>query len=246
MTGVAVTDAMTERYWTWLLGLKNTDFVNFTGHVITKDPGGTVAFLMDPADVPNGGAFAQVTAGNLTPNQQVLIPLWLGSADDCVHCGNPPNNSQLNLTSKKKWELGRIISQVSINGANVLASREGFLDVDVCFNPGTNQVTDNYHGASNTSLRHDHTVPITGGLFMNLNIPATSHKLNQGTFVSGLHAYTTITGFWAVISPSDGGLSSWSTGNTISYSTTVGLNSIGGCSNPNPINYSATITYTVT
>ena|SRR5215831_8715409 len=116
---VAVTDAITARYWQWVIGLTQADFD--AGHVITTDPGGSgVAFLMDPRDGPNGGTSTQTAKLNsmLSPNQPILIPLWIGLADD----SDGAENSQLNVTAKINYLLGNITSHVKINGANVFGS----------------------------------------------------------------------------------------------------------------------------
>jgi len=240
---VAVTDAITARYWQWVIGLTQADFD--AGHVITTDPGGSgVAFLMDPRDGPNGGTFPQRTNNMLGPHQSILTPLWIGLGDD----KDGPNNNQLPITAEENYLLGNIQSHVKINGVDVLSNP--FLNVDVCLKAGPT-VTYMYHppsqGPGTTLYQAITNFPADSFSF---TMPANSYKLLHALpgdhWTAGFHPYAASVGLWAVISPSDGGLPSWSNGNTISYSTTVGSNSLGLNCLGTVHTYSTTITYTVT
>jgi hypothetical protein len=241
----AVTDAMTASYWQWALGLTSANLMT-AGGVIHTDPASGVAFLMDPTDAsafPNDSN--QTTVGMLSPNQQVLIPLFISiaEANTCHYCNT--TLPQIILTSKKNYLLGRITSQVSINGVSVSPTNGGFLDVDVCLCNNTTNVTYTYHAPSTSAQGLQHTSSTTFSTF----ILSTSEKSSQGTFVLGSHPNASSTGFWTVISRSDAGdgKTSWSNGETISYSTKVVANTIQGCTPPvfnNNIN--TTIKYTVT
>jgi hypothetical protein len=240
MTGVTITDAIIERYWQWAVTLTPSDFT--AGNVITTDSASGLAFLLDPTDQPNGSS--QRTAGKLGSTQQVLIPLFIAAADiPCTFCNTTV--AQINLTAKRNYLLGHVQSQVSITNQAVSAANGGFLNVNVCGQPTTGTVTNvqnNYIGTSNTSLYHESAINITPiSISSNCN-----KKMTQTTWCVGPKTNFTSVGFWTVISPTDGGLTQWTNGNTISYNTIVTV--IGGnCANPVfPNGLSTTITYSVT
>ena len=252
MSGPPVTDTMTKYYWQWAIGLTDADFA--AGHVITTDPGGSgVAFLMDPRDALGASATENVSlsAGMLSPNQPILIPLWIGLADDV----DGLDNSQLNVICQINYLLGNIKSHVKINGADVLIPPLNpipFLNVDVCeINPTTVNFQYNPPTLLPGTTLNQHTNSFPTGFF-NFTVLANSHKyihriVGVDHLTLGFHPFATISGLWAVISPSDGGLSKWSATNTISYDTTVAANTLGmGCTGTPHTYGPVTITYTVT
>lgn len=255
--GPPVTDAMTANYWQWAIGLTSADFT--AGHVITTDPGGSgVAFLMDPRDGPTKpavtGSFAQtvsLSAGMLSSHQPILIPLWIGCADNT----DGMETSSLNVTDQIHYLLGNIKSHVKINNVDVFGLNP-FLNVDVC-EINLTTVTFHYNPPSETpgTTLYQATTTFPAHSF-NFTVLATSHKyINQiagmSNWTLGFHPFATSSGLWAVISPSDrpGGTSSstWSIGDKISYDTTVAANTPGlGCTGTPHTFGPVTITYTVT
>jgi hypothetical protein len=243
MTGATITDAIIERYWQWAVNLLPSDFN--AGNVIKDDPASGLAFLLDPTDQPNGSS--QKTVGKLASTQPVLIPLFVSAADiPCSFCSTTA--AQINLTAERNYLLGRVQSKVSITSPGigaVTAANGGFLDVDVCGQPNPGPVTtvhNNYIGTSNTSLFHASAINITG-----INISSICNKfVSQHTWCLGNKTNFTSVGFWTVIQPSDGGLTQWTNGNTISYTTIVTAIPGGICAPPvHPNGLSTTITYTV-
>jgi|SRR5215469_207091 len=250
MSGPPVTDTMTKYYWQWAIGLTDADFA--AGHVITTDPGGSgVAFLMDPRDALGASATENVSlsAGMLSPNQPILIPLWIGLADDV----DGLDNSQLNVICQINYLLGNIKSHVKINGADVLIPPLNpipFLNVDVCeINPTNVHPYYNPPTLQPGTTLYFHTNSYPSGYF-NFTMLSNSHKYLHPTggehWTLGFHAYATTSGLWAMISPSDAGLSGWSSGNIISYDTTVAGYTRGGCSGTPNTYGPVTITYNVT
>jgi hypothetical protein len=247
MTGVAITDAIIERYWQWAVTLLPSDFT--ARNVIKPDPGSGLAFLLDPTDQPSGSS--QNTGGKLTSTQQVLIPLFIAAADiPCQFCNASIAN--INLTAEKNYLLGHVQSQVSITSGvgsgGVNAAKGGFLDVDVCGQPNPGPVTtvsNQYIGTSNHSLFHASSINIPG-----ISISANCNKyVSQDTWCLGTKINFTSVGFWTVISPSDISPNhvSWSNGDTISYNTVVTAPISPVCAHPVFANgLSTTITYTVT
>jgi hypothetical protein len=245
MTGPPVTDTMTKNYWQWAIGLTDADFG--AGNVITTDPGGSgVAFLMDPRDALGVNATENVSlsAGMLSAHQPILIPLWIALADNV----DGLDNSQLNVICQINHLLGNIKSHVNINGANVLSTP--FLNVDVCeINPTTVNFYYNPPTLQPGTTLYQHTNSYPTGFF-NFTMLSNSHKYLHPTagesWTLGFHTYATTSGLWAVISPSDAGLSGWSSGNIISYDTTVAGYTHGGCMGT-PYTYGpVTVTYNVT
>jgi hypothetical protein len=229
---MSLSDAIVSRYWQWEVSLTDAQIAG-DNVINNSDPSG-MAFLIDPAD----GTTTQ--QGTVTSNQQILIPLWIAWCDD-----SEGSHLSLSDTARKKYNLGHIVSTVRFtrNGASVPVAN---LDVEVC-----------KHGNSVTVTPPTPTPPVilnstAGANEFPLTIASTSRKHHDGAVAGivndGPHRYAASDGFWAVISPSDAHVSSWSTGDTISYDTTV--STISGVAPPcetapGSPNFHSTVTYTL-
>jgi hypothetical protein len=161
-------DTWVSKYWNWWLGL-NTDESTPTADGCLINESDSMIMLMETIVE---GSPHQVC--NIASNQSIMIPLWIAWCDTGDNKGL--SDEQLTKCAREKYNLGKIGSQVKIDGrpiANldvVMSLISGSLDYDI--NSLTN-VTEFFSKG------------------FNLTIPEDSQAANSipGTWQAGSHGW---------------------------------------------------------
>jgi hypothetical protein len=163
-------DTWVSQYWNWWLDL-NTDEATPTADGCLMNESGSMIMLMETTVE---GSPHQVC--NISSNQSLIIPLWIAWCDTGDHKGL--SDEQLTKCAREEYNLGKIGSQVKIDGSAVPLA-----DLDVVMSLISGSLDYDINSLTNV------TEYFSNGF--NLTIPEDSQAANSipGTWRAGSHGW---------------------------------------------------------